>query len=148
MWDLQTPPTRVVRSEQKLRRAVVERAAGQLAGSFQVDKIAADLRAMMAEKRASLDASVHDLHDEIAALLEKVQHQLDEKAETVREDLSQLIRSIDLPAMPSLADVRDRAADMFVRTPSLNDIAERARQMLIDELCEHLLQPSPVPVRP
>ncbi|MCG8546288.1 MAG: acyl-CoA desaturase, partial [Alphaproteobacteria bacterium] len=147
VWDLHTPPKHVVRSEQKLRRVVIERAAGQLASSFQVEKIAADLHAAMAEKRASLDASVRELHDDFAGLVDKLHHRLDEKAETLREDFEQLIRSIDLPAMPSMADIRNRASDMFVRTPSMNDIVERARQMLIDDLCEQLLEPRAVLVR-
>ena len=147
VWDLHTPPKHVVRSEQKLRRVVIERAAGQLASSFQVEKIAADLHAAMAEKRASLDASVRELHDEFAGLVDTLHHRLDEKAETLREDFEQLIRSIDLPAMPTMTEIRNRASDMFVRTPSMNDIVERARQMLIDELCEQLLEPRAVLVR-
>ena len=147
VWDLHTPPKHAVQSEQKLRRVVIERAAGQLASSFQVEKIAADLRAVMAEKRASLDASVRELHDDFSGFVDKFQHQLDEKTETMREEFEQLMRSIDLPALPSAADFRIRAADMFVRTPSMNDIAERARQILIDQLCEQLLQPKAVLVR-
>ncbi|NKB57401.1 MAG: acyl-CoA desaturase [Alphaproteobacteria bacterium] len=145
VWDLQTAPKRVVRNEQRLRRAVVEKVAAELAGTFPVEKIAADLRAALGEKRASLDASLHELQDELAALIEKGQHQFDQKAETFRDELEQLIHAIDLSALPSVGDIRDRAAATFMRTPSLNEIAERARHILIDDLCEALIAAKAVP---
>ena len=117
VWDLQTPPQRVVRNEQRLRRAVIEKAARELALSFKPDEIAAELR----------------------AFFEKGQMRLDQKAESLRAELTTRLEKIDLSAMPSLADFRDRATAMFARTPSLNDIAERARQMVIETLCEELL---------
>ena len=70
VWDLRSPPAPVVRSEQRLRRAVVERAAGQLAASFQVEHIAAQLHALLAEKRASLNTSIDGLHDELAGFID------------------------------------------------------------------------------
>lgn len=122
VWDLQTPPRRVVRSEQRLRRAVIEKAARELALSFKTDEIAAELR----------------------AFFEKSQMQLDQKAESLRAELAARLEKIDLNAMPSLADFRARATAMFARTPSLNDIADRAHQMVIETLCEELLVGQPV----
>lgn len=139
VWDLRCPPARVVRSEQKLRRAVVERAAGQLAASFQVQHIAAELRALLAGKRASLNASVDELYDDLAGLIDGLSHQLDEKLETARHDLDELIRTVHLPAVPTMADLRTRATAMFVRTPSMNEIIERGWQILIDDVFEELL---------
>lgn len=139
VWDLRTPPAHVVRSEQKLRRAVVEKAAAQLAASFQVERIAADLRAELAETRASLDASLHEMYDNLAGLIERCQHQLDETAEAARHELDQFVHNLHLPAIPSMAEVRERASGMFARTPSMNDIVERARQKLIGDVCEALL---------
>jgi stearoyl-CoA desaturase (delta-9 desaturase) len=139
VWDLRSPPAPVVRSEQRLRRAVVERAAGQLAASFQVEHIAVQLHALLAEKRASLSTSIDELHDELAGILDSWSHQLDEKLETARHELDEFIRGAHLPALPTLIDLRTRAADMFVDTPSMNDIVERARQILIDDLFEEML---------
>jgi stearoyl-CoA desaturase (delta-9 desaturase) len=139
VWDLRSPPAPVVRSEQRLRRAVVERAAGQLAASFQVEHIAAQLHALLAEKRASLNTSIDELHDELAGLIDSWSHRLDEKLELAHHELDEFIRSARLPALPTLIDLRTRAADMFVDTPSMNDIVERARQILIADVFEELL---------
>jgi stearoyl-CoA desaturase (delta-9 desaturase) len=122
-----------------LRRAVVERAADQLAASFQVGHVTAQLRALLAEKRASLNTSIDELHDELTETLDCWGHQLDEKLETARLELDEFIRSAHLPALPTLIDLRTRAADMFVDTPSMNDIVERARHILIDDVFEELL---------
>ncbi len=139
VWDLRSPPAPVVRSEQKLRRAVVERAAGQLAASFQVEHIAAQLHALLAEKRASLNTSIDELHDELAGLIDSWSHRLDEKLELAHHELDEFIRSAHLPVLPTLIDLRTRAADMFVDTPSMNDIVERARQILVADVFEELL---------
>jgi stearoyl-CoA desaturase (delta-9 desaturase) len=139
VWDLRSPPAPVVRSEQRLRRAVVERAAGQLAASFQVEHIAAQLHALLAEKRASLNTSIDELHDELAGLIDSWSHRLDEKLELAHHELDEFIRSAHLPALPTLIDFRTRAADMFVDTPSMNDIVERARQILVADVFEELL---------
>ena len=139
VWDLRSPPASVVRSEQRLRRAVVERAAGQLAASFQVEHIAAELCALLAEKRASLNASVDELHKDLAGIIDSWSHQLDEKLETTRHELDEVLRTVQLPAMPTMTDLRTRAAAMFVGTPSMNHIVERARQILIDDVFEELL---------
>ncbi len=139
VWDLRSPPAPVVRSEQRLRRAVVDRAAGQLAASFQVDHLAAHLHALLAEKRANLNTSIDELHDELAGLIDSWSHRLDEKLEFAHHELDEFIRSARLPALPTLIDLRTRAADMFVDTPSMNDIVERARQILIADVFEELL---------
>jgi stearoyl-CoA desaturase (delta-9 desaturase) len=139
VWDLRSPPAPVVRSEQRLRRAVVERAAGQLAASFQVEHIAVQLHALLAEKRASLNTSIDELQDELAGVMDSWSHQLDETLETARHELDEFIRTVHLPDLPTMTDLRSRAADMFADTPSMNDIVERARQILIDGVLEELL---------
>ena len=138
VWDLRVPPPDVVRSEQRLGRAVVERAAGQLAASFQIERIAAELRARLAEKRASLDASIDELHDDLAARVERWRHQFDDKVEIVRHELDELIRGVQLSAMPTMTELSSRAAAMFVRSSSMNEIVERARQMLIENVYAEL----------
>jgi stearoyl-CoA desaturase (delta-9 desaturase) len=132
VWDLRVPNARAIAYEQKLTPAVVERAAGMLAASFPVESIAADLRARLAEKRDGLQ---HDL----AELRERWRRQIDEKVDTLRHDLDDLFHAIHVPAMPSAAELRERAASMFAHTPSINDIVERTRQMLIDRVHEELL---------
>ena len=117
---------------------MVERAAGQLAASFQIERIAAELRARLAEKRASLDASIDELHNDLAARVERWRHQFDDKVEIVRHELDELIRGVQLSAMPTMTELSSRAAAMFVRSSSMNEIVERARQMLIENVYAEL----------
>ena len=138
VWQLNSPPGHVVRGEQRLRRAVVEKAAGQLAKSFQVQHIAAELRTLLAAKRASLNASVDELYDDLAEIVDSWSHQLDERLETARRELDELIHTVRLPTVPTMSDLRARAAVMFVDTPSMNDIVDRGWQILIDDVLEEM----------
>ncbi len=138
VWQLHSPPAPVVRGEQRLRRAVVEKAAGELAKSFQVQHIAAELRTLLAEKRASLNASVDELHDDFAEIIDSWSHQLDEKLEIARRELDEFIHTARLPTVPTMSDLRARAAVMFVDTPSMNDIVNRGWQILIDDVFEEM----------
>ncbi len=132
VWDLRMPSERAIQYDQKLTPAVVEKAAGQLAASFPVESIAADLRARLAEKRG------HVQH-ELAELVDRWHHQLDERMEHLRHDLDELFHAIHVPTMPSMAELREKAANMFAHTPNLNDIVERTRQILSDGVRDELL---------
>ncbi len=147
VWDLRKPPAAAVRNEQRVPRAIVEQAAGELAASFQVDRIADELRAAFAKEREQLDASIEKLHDDFMVKLDEWRHQLDEKMESVRQEFDELTENVHLPAMPTLDQLSERANDMFVRNPSLNDIAERARLILIESLCLELLEPNKASVK-
>ncbi len=114
VWDLRLPSERAIAYEQTLTPAVIERAAGHLAASFPVEGIAADLRARFGEK-----------------------------LEHLRHDLDEMIHAIHVPAMPSITELREKAASMFAHTPSLNEIAERTRQMLVDRVRDELLRHRP-----
>ena len=89
---------------------------------------------MLAEKRASLNASVAELQAALAGLLDAWSRQLDERLEMARHDLDELVGTVHLPAMPTVAELRARASAMFVVTPSMNDIVERGRQILIENV--------------
>ena len=121
VWDLRAPPADVVRGELPLRPAIVERAAALLVASFQVERIAADVRAQLAER------------------LDEWRHRFDGHVETMRRDLEALIGAVHIPPMPSVSDLHARAAAMFARTPAMNEIVGRARQMLIAGVCEAVL---------
>jgi len=140
VWDLNSPPARAVAGRQRLRRAVVEMAACRLAASFQVERIAAELNAVLAERRASLNASIDGLNDDLGLLIDGWRHRVDEKVETARRRLHEVLGTVQLPVMPTVAELRARADAMFVRTPSMNDIVERGRQILIDHVFEELLR--------
>ncbi len=119
--DLRAPPVHVVRGDQPLRPAIVERAASLLVASFPVERIAADVRAQLAGR-------VGDWR-----------HRFDGRLAVMRRDLEELVSTVHLPPMPTLSDLHARAAVLFARSPSMNDIVGRARQKLIETVCETLL---------
>lgn len=149
VYDLKRPPLAVVRNEQRLGRAVVEKAAGELAASFHIERIAADIKRTIAERRASLDASAEGLSQkvdnwqhEMVDMLDRWQHQLDDRVGHARQEFDDLIQKLHLPAIPSLMEMKSRAATMFALAPSTNEIVERAHQILVDDLRDALLTAS------
>ena len=127
VWGLRTPPRSVVANEQKLGRAAVERAATELAESFQIEKIAADL-----------SASFDLLQGNITEQIEALRQEFDETVDLARYELDEFVQRVQLPAMPRAAELQARASEMFVGTPSFNEIIERAQQILILNVFEEL----------
>ncbi|GAK34140.1 palmitoyl-monogalactosyldiacylglycerol delta-7 desaturase, chloroplastic [alpha proteobacterium Q-1] len=154
--ELKTPPEAVVKNEQRLGRAVVEKAAHQLAGSFHLDMISSELRQSLASGRASFDASMEDLshkmdglQKDINILLDQWQAQLDFKMEHARHEMGALVHNLHLPDLPDLPNgqqLRERALRMFAQTPSMNEILERARQIMIARVRDSLMHPHTGPV--
>ena len=110
VWDLKAPPEAVLRGEQRLGARVIDRAAEQLAARFNAEPIA----------RAIAEA----LHaHELVALQEtlaRAQHRASEALATVH-----------LPQMPTREELLAGARAMFAKTPSIEDIADRAHDMLL-----------------
>ena len=123
VWDLHEPPKAVIRNEQRLGTKVIEHAAAQLVAGFQVDRMAAQVREALAHT-----PTLNEVQEAWASARRK--------AETMLADLH-------LPVIPSVEELHRRAASMFVRTPSLDDIAARARQMLIEAVCARLAESAP-----
>ncbi|HET8727957.1 MAG TPA: acyl-CoA desaturase [Alphaproteobacteria bacterium] len=122
--DLHTPPMAVLRGEQKLGRKVIEKVAHQLAASFPVDRIAAQ----------ASEALAHT----------PIWTELQARAQTARSQAEALLADVRLPHMPSLEEVRRYAQTRLVRTPSLDDIAGRTRQILLEAVAARLLDDAAV----
>ena len=137
--DLKRPPESVVRNEQRLGRAVVEKAAAQLAASFPVATIAAELRERLRATRASIDASIDGIGQDLGMILERWQAGVDDRLDAARHEIEELAERVHLPALPTAEDLRARATSMFASTPSMNEIVERARQMLLERLHQELV---------
>jgi stearoyl-CoA desaturase (delta-9 desaturase) len=110
VWDLKQPSREVLRGEQRLGARVIDRAAAELAARFNPEPIA---RAIAAALQAP----------ELAALQESLARAQHRAAEAVS--------SVHLPQMPSREEILARARAMFAKTPSLEDIADRAYEMLL-----------------
>jgi stearoyl-CoA desaturase (delta-9 desaturase) len=117
VWDLKTPPAAVLRNEHRLGSRVVNRAAAQLAESFQPDRIAAAIG-------AALDvASLSALRDRLS----ETQHRA-----------AIVLANLHLPHLPTRAEMFSRATAMFTRTPSIDDIVDQAHTLLLDAIVARL----------
>jgi len=111
VWDLKKPSAAILRNEQKLGARVIERAAKELAASFNYETIAGAMASALG-------------HPSLATLQQKLadaQHQA-----------AEILASAHLPHLPTRAELSARAAAMFARTRSIDDIVERAYAMVLD----------------
>ena len=111
VWDLKSPPQAVLRNEQRLGSRVVERAARQLAASFNSDGIARTMATAL--EKASLSA-------------------LQERLSAAQHQAAEILASAHLPHLPTRTEIRERARAMFARTPSVEDIVDRAYNLVLD----------------
>jgi stearoyl-CoA desaturase (delta-9 desaturase) len=127
VWDMKKPAHAVLRNEQRLGARVIDRAAAQLAASFNTDRIAATIASAL--ERAHLSA----LQDSLAA----AQHRA-----------ADVLANVQLPHLPSRGEILTQATAMFARTPSMEDIVDRAYALMLDAIGARLIaSPVPVPVK-
>ena len=119
VWDLKQPPVAILRNEHQLGSRVIDRAARQLAATFNSERIASALASAL--NGASLDA-------------------LQQRLATARDQAAEILANVQMPHLPSRADIGARARTMFVRTRSLDAIVERAHAMLLDAIGTQLCQ--------
>jgi stearoyl-CoA desaturase (delta-9 desaturase) len=113
VWDLKKPPAAVLRNEHRLGSRVINRAAAQLAESFDPDRIAVAIG-------AALDGS------SLTALREKL-------SET-QQRAANVLASVHLAHLPTRNEVLGRATAMFARTPSIDDIVDQAHALILDAI--------------
>ena len=117
VWDLKTPPQAVVRNEHGLGSRVIGRAAAQLAESFNADRIAAAVSSAL--EGASL-----------TALLERLS--------AAQHRTADVLAGLSVPHLPTREEVLARATTMFARTHSMDDIVERAYELVLDSIAARL----------
>ena len=117
VWDLKIPPEQVLCNRQRLGTRVVNRAAEQLAARFNSERIAfAVATALHGAELAALRAT-----------LARAQHRTTE-----------VLTSIHLPHVPSRDAILAEARAIFAKTPSLDDIVDRAYGLLLASVCARL----------
>ena len=117
VWDLKAPPEQVRRNEHRLGARVVNRAAEQLASRFNPERIAlAITSAMQSSELSSLREALNET-----------------KSRTV-----DTLTALHLNRMPSRNELLARAQAMFARTRSLDEIVDRAYQLLLESVNSHL----------
>jgi stearoyl-CoA desaturase (delta-9 desaturase) len=113
VWDLKTPPSAVLRNEHRLGSRIINRAASQLAASFNTDGIAAALG-------EALDGS------SLSALREKLA--------ATQQSAQNVLASLHLPHLPTRNEILSRAMAMFASTPSIDDIVDQAYCLILDAI--------------
>jgi stearoyl-CoA desaturase (delta-9 desaturase) len=117
VWDLKSPSPAILRNEQRLGSRVIDRAARQLAASFNSEWIAGAMAAALS------NGSLAALQQRLAA----AQHQAVD-----------ILANAHLPHLPTRAECAARARAMFARTPSVDDIVDRAYHLVLDAVSARL----------
>jgi stearoyl-CoA desaturase (delta-9 desaturase) len=123
VWNLKTPPREVLRNEQRLGARVINRAAAQLAGSFNSDWIAVAITSAL--ERPQLVA-------------------LQEKLAATQQRATEVLASVHLPHLPTREEILAKATATLAKTPSLDEIVDRAYALVLDAVGARLCA---VPVR-
>ena len=118
VWELRAPPAAIVRGEGPVGRKVLEKVAGELAGSFQVEGIAARVRDAWNES--------HALED------------LGERVQRARDQVEQRLAELSAPHLPTVPELREKAEQMFNESPSLDMIVNRARELLAQAVAAYV----------
>jgi stearoyl-CoA desaturase (delta-9 desaturase) len=123
---LKAPPERVLRNEQELGARTLQRTAEQLAERFNPERIAhAIAEALQAIDLSALQKSLAEAHDRTAETL----------------------AGLNLPHLPSRADMLVQARAMFARTPSFDDIVDRGHALLFAAVGQHLVAGTPARIQ-
>src|SRR6476619_2723747 len=120
VWDLKTPPEPVLRNEQRLGARVINRAAEELAARFNSERIAAAIAAALHTPELSV------LQD----TLTRAHHRT-----------SEMLKTLHVPHIPSREEFVREAKAMFARTASLDEMVDRAHELLIASVGARLTAP-------
>jgi stearoyl-CoA desaturase (delta-9 desaturase) len=113
VWDLKLPPEAVLRNEQRLGSRVIDRAARQLAASFNADRIAAVVTSALAS------ANVVALQERLSATQRRA---------------ADVLANLHLPELPTRPEILDRALAMYAGTPSIEEIVDRAHALILESI--------------
>ena len=120
VWDLKTPPEPVLRNEQRLGAKVINRAAEELAARFNSERIA-----------AAIAAALHT--PELSALQDTLTR--------AHHRTSEMLKILHVPHIPTREEFVREAKAMFARTSSLDEIVDRARELLLASVGARLMAP-------
>jgi stearoyl-CoA desaturase (delta-9 desaturase) len=120
VWDLQTPPEPVLRNEQRLGAKVINRAAEELAARFNSERIA-----------AAIAGALHT--PELSALHETLTR--------AHHRTSEMLKTLHVPHIPTREEFLREAKAMFARTASLDEIVDRAHELLLASVGARLTAP-------
>ena len=121
VWDLQLPPQSILRNEQRLGARVTAKAAAMLAAHFDSGMIASTIKSSLAGS-------------ELAWLCEKLMQ--------APHDMAETLKGLHLPALPSREEFLAQAKARLAASPSIPDIVDRARELVLASVALHLTRPA------
>jgi stearoyl-CoA desaturase (Delta-9 desaturase) len=150
VWDLRDPPEDLVANRRRLGRKAVERAAWDLVQTFQVKGMAARLKEARAqvpdlkEIRAGMAARANDAGSRASEAGSRFAQDARDWAVDARARLAAWMESVPSPIVPTLDEIRETVRMRIHRVPeaSVDDVARRAREILLEALSLHLLDES------
>ena len=113
VWDLKIPPVEVRRNEHRLGSRVIERAAAQLAGSFDPDLIVNAIASALAGPNLSA---------------------IQESLANAQNRAADVLVSFYLPQLPTRREIVNRAVAMFAETSSMDAIVSRAQTAILEAI--------------
>jgi stearoyl-CoA desaturase (delta-9 desaturase) len=121
IWDLKAPPVEVLRNEYRPGSRTLKRAAEQLARNFSSERIV-----------VAITSTLH------GAELSALQRTLAE----ARHRVAEVLMTLHLPQLPGRDDVMIQARMMFVPTKALDEIVDRAYELLLASIGIRLIAAS------
>ncbi|THD49121.1 MAG: acyl-CoA desaturase [Bradyrhizobium sp.] len=113
VWNLKSPPIEVVENRRQLGSRVVRRAAEQVAGRFNAERIAHAAASVLGAERLA---------------------QLHARFIRAQERAADVLRDLNLPEIPGESEIRGCARAMLAASPSFEDIAAKAHQLVLDAI--------------
>jgi stearoyl-CoA desaturase (delta-9 desaturase) len=120
VWNLKSAPAEVLRNDQRLGSRMINRAAEELASRFNAERIALSV---------------------IAALHGPTLSSLQESLTLARVEAKHILTELHLPQLPTRAQFLAEAKAHFAKTPSLDDIVERAYEILLNAVGARVMAP-------
>jgi stearoyl-CoA desaturase (delta-9 desaturase) len=112
IWNLKAPPPALLRNQHRLGTRVIERAARRLVDTFDPDAVARAIRSALGPGLAALQQRLG------ASRLSNPDEWLEMR----------------IPAVPTRDEILNRAMSMYAKTPSLDDIVDRAEVLLLESI--------------
>ncbi len=118
VWKLKPPTPEVVQNRHRLGTKVIRRAALQVAESFNAERIAQAAAAVLGKSKLS----------ELHARLRQVQPM----------GAMAVLGELNLPHIPSKSEIVSRARSLLANSPSMEDIAAKAHELLLEAIGSRL----------
>ncbi|MBX9929741.1 MAG: fatty acid desaturase [Gemmatimonadaceae bacterium] len=149
VWDLGAPPEEVVANERPLGRKTLEKVARQLAESVPVERLRAQAREAwahhptFADARASVEAFWTQHRAEFAEFAERTRDSIahhprfaewEARSAELRAELAAKVAEFEMPHFPTREELRQRADRMFAKSPSMDDVVARAREIIAESV--------------